>query len=571
VIRALASFALLLVLLPSLVFADRESREARDVEGFNRTREIVQIAAQSSLIDATNITQIANTAVASSSATTAFTYDVLNRLLSASTTAATSTPYREQYEYDTLGSIMSLRSGTASSSYAYANTSYANPHAVTQMANGVSTTTYSYDTNGNLAQKVTDGVTSTYLWDYANRLTALGVNNSTTTYGYDAFGARMYQIASTTATTTYASKWYSIASSTRSGTNYATTTEYVFNGDTLLLSTIDQAFTNSTATGTVIRYIHPDHLGSTNIVSNANNTSVAQALDYYPFGGIRINSKFASADSDRKYVNRFADQSNLDYLNARYYDPNRGQFVTQDPTFWSSRQKLNDPQSLNSYSYAENNPITKIDPDGLAATVAQQIKVLQAQIRILQGIVNLYKAGAAQQANTAFGAYQAAFGGGTGGSSTGEGKTKPAEDGGRGIFSNGGSTRVPNITAPLNSLMSAHASDPSIANPFYFKEKVKDKGDWDLKYTDEYDSEKYKNGFIYAGQRVGSDAPGNIHYGYVGAVPWWSSPDVLLGHAGENQVEGRRSLPEWQNPYFRGDDPVDQVNILWGIWLYYDE
>jgi len=157
-----------------------------------------------------NITQIANPAVASSSATTAFTYDVLNRLLSASTTAATSTPYRQQYEYDTLGSVMRWGGSTASSTFTYAGTGYANPHAVTQTSNGVSTTTYSYDTNGNLAQKVTDGVTTTYLWDYANRLTTLGVNNSTTTYGYDAFGARMYQIASTTATTTYASKWYSI-------------------------------------------------------------------------------------------------------------------------------------------------------------------------------------------------------------------------------------------------------------------------------------------------------------------------------------------------------------------------
>src|SRR3989344_7849762 len=256
-----------------------------------------------------NITQIANPANASSSATTAFTYDVLNRLLSASTTAATSTPYREQYEYDTLGSIMSLRSGTASSSYAYANTSYANPHAVTQMANGVSTTTYSYDTNGNLAQKVTDGVTSTYLWDYANRLTALGVNNSTTTYGYDAFGARMYQIASTTATTTYASKWYSIASSTRSGTNYATTTEHVFNGDTLL-STIDNKFINGAAPGTAeVRYIHPDHLGSTNIVSNANNTAVIQTLDYYPYGATRISTSANGADSGRKYIGQFADTS----------------------------------------------------------------------------------------------------------------------------------------------------------------------------------------------------------------------------------------------------------------------
>ena len=378
-IRALASFALLLVLLPSLVFADRESREARDVEGFNRTREIVQIAAQSSLIDATNITQIANPANASSSATTAFTYDVLNRLLQASTTAADTLPYKQQYEYDTLGSMLALwrGAGTASSTYTYAGTSYANPHAVTEVSNGVSTTTYSYDTNGNLLQKTTGSVTTTYLWDYANRLSALGVNNSTTTYGYDAFGARVYQIASTTATTTYASKWYSVASSTRSGTNYATTTEYVFNGDTLL-STIDRAFTGSTATGTVIRYIHPDHLGSTNIVSNASSTAIIQTLDYYPYGATRISTNTGGADSGRKFIGQFADTSNLDYLNARYYDPARGQFMTQDPIYQligdpariaqrngqNMQKLLEDPQMLNSYGYGRSNPILYSDKKG---------------------------------------------------------------------------------------------------------------------------------------------------------------------------------------------------------------
>lgn len=39
---------------------------------------------------------------------------------------------------------------------------YANPDAVTQIANGLSTTTFSYDNNGNLAQKITDGVTTTW-------------------------------------------------------------------------------------------------------------------------------------------------------------------------------------------------------------------------------------------------------------------------------------------------------------------------------------------------------------------------------------------------------------------------
>src|SRR5271165_4905385 len=115
-------------------------------------------------------------------------------------------------------------------SYSYAGTGYANPHAVTQIANGLSTTTYAYDNNGNLIKKTTDGTTATYVWDYANRLIALGSGGATTTYGYDAFGSRVFQ-STATSTYVYPSKWYSTASTTKSGTS---TTEYIFNGDTLL-------------------------------------------------------------------------------------------------------------------------------------------------------------------------------------------------------------------------------------------------------------------------------------------------------------------------------------------------
>jgi YD repeat-containing protein len=55
-------------------------------------------------------------------------------------------------------------------------------------------------------------------------------NGATTTFGYDAFGARVSQIASTTASSTYPFKWFSIASITRGSTNYATSAEYIFNG-----------------------------------------------------------------------------------------------------------------------------------------------------------------------------------------------------------------------------------------------------------------------------------------------------------------------------------------------------
>jgi RHS repeat-associated protein len=115
--------------------------------------------------------------------------------------------------------------------------------------------------------------------------------------------------------------------------------------------------------------VHPDHLGSTNVVTDEGGNLV-QTLDYYPYGSTRI-SDATSTNQLRKYIGQFADQqTGLDYLNARYYEPNRAQFVTQDPVFWEigqtqdGMQVLTNPQQANSYSYAGDNPITNKDPTG---------------------------------------------------------------------------------------------------------------------------------------------------------------------------------------------------------------
>src|SRR5271166_4789489 len=134
---------------------------------------------------------------------------------------------------------------------------------------GVPTTTYSYDANGNLIQA---GGWS-YMWDYLNHMLAAGFGNSTTTYAYDAFGSRVMQ-TSTTSTTYYPSKYYSLTSTTIGANTYATSTNYIWNGDTLL-ATIDQKLVNGSADGSSItRYIHPYDLGSTNVVTDASGTVV---------------------------------------------------------------------------------------------------------------------------------------------------------------------------------------------------------------------------------------------------------------------------------------------------------
>jgi RHS repeat-associated protein len=259
-------------------------------------------------------------------------------------------------------------------SYPYVGMGYANPHALTQLSNGLSTTTFVYDNDGNVTQKTTDGTTTTYVWDYANRLTALGVLGATTTYGYDAFGARVLQTGTTT-TYIYPNKYYSVASSTGSGAKYATTTSYAFNGDTLL-ATVDQQTAGGVATGTAkTRYIHPDHLGSTNVVTDENG-GLVQTLDYYPYGATRV-SVSTSTNQNRKFIGQFGDDLGLSYLNARYYEGARGQFLSQDPVFLDDprQQNLQDPQSLNAYSYSDDNPITKKDPLGKYVDISGSITV----------------------------------------------------------------------------------------------------------------------------------------------------------------------------------------------------
>jgi len=53
-------------------------------------------------------------------------------------------------------------------------------------------------------------------------------------------------------------------------------------------------------------------------------------------------------------------ESGLDYFGARYFGSSMGRFMSPD----SYGGRLADPQSLNKYAYARNNPLIYVDPDG---------------------------------------------------------------------------------------------------------------------------------------------------------------------------------------------------------------
>jgi RHS repeat-associated protein len=228
-------------------------------------------------------------------------------------------------------------------------------------------TTLVYDADGNL----TGSGKLTNTWNYKDQLTQslvkVGTSATTTnTYLYDQDGNRVKMVASAT-TTAYANNFYNL-------TNGAKKEKMIYAGDTLL-ATYE---TTGATTTTTKHYVHTDNVLGSNVISDSTGAK-EELMDYYPFGSVRLDEKATTFDEQRKFIGQMYDSaSSLSYLNARYYDGARGNFLSEDPshlaignpnklkqlTNQDQQTYLADPQQLNSYSYARDNPITKSDPTG---------------------------------------------------------------------------------------------------------------------------------------------------------------------------------------------------------------
>ncbi len=109
------------------------------------------------------------------------------------------------------------------------------------------------------------------------------------------------------------------------------------------------------------KYFLSDHLGSTSVVLDDDGTILEQQR-YLPFGQARVMPPYASVTStDFTYTGQrnLPDTGLMDYK-ARFYSPYLNQFTQPDTIV----PNLYNPQSLNRYSYALNNPIRYNDPTG---------------------------------------------------------------------------------------------------------------------------------------------------------------------------------------------------------------
>ena len=102
-------------------------------------------------------------------------------------------------------------------------------------------------------------------------------------------------------------------------------------------------------------FYHPDHLGSTDTVTNQSG-NVVEETTYKPYG-----ETIDGGDSTFLYNSKELDtNTNMYYYGARYYDPFFRKFTQPDTNI----PELYNPQDLNRYSYVRNNPYKYVDPSG---------------------------------------------------------------------------------------------------------------------------------------------------------------------------------------------------------------
>jgi RHS repeat-associated protein len=204
---------------------------------------------------------------------------------------------------------------------------------------------------------VANGNNWTYTWDYRNRLTGVVEHASggsvlmQGTYTYDSVNRRIG------------------VDETVSGVQTKTWTVYdglnvyaEFNGSGTLLQriltgpAINQLLARTSSGGTTGWYLS-DRLGSIRDIANTSGT-VIDHLSYGSFGDILSESSPANGDKFKFDGMQYDDALGIYYVNARWYDPASGRFVSKDPMGFGAGD-------ANLYRFAGNDSLNRIDPSGM--------------------------------------------------------------------------------------------------------------------------------------------------------------------------------------------------------------
>ena len=230
--------------------------------------------------------------------------------------------------YDTLGNITYYRIGNKTINYAY------NSSKQLTSTSGGATNSFSYDSKGNVTNNGRRG----FSYNSASQM----VNSSGLLYTYDGNGKRVKSNINGTKTYAYYGSNGKLMFNYKSGIY----TDYIFLGGKLVGS----------KKGGTISLKHTDYLGSTVGVSSSSGV-VQERMHYQPFG-----ESIEPPKDDVGYTgHKFDTDLELNYMQARYYDPVIGRFYSNDPVGYTPQNPV---MSFNRYMYVNNNPYKYNDPNG---------------------------------------------------------------------------------------------------------------------------------------------------------------------------------------------------------------
>ncbi len=199
---------------------------------------------------------------------------------------------------------------------------------------------FAYNDEGQL----NTGYGAAYTFDYEHRLTAISGQQSV--FSYDGAGNRLQSVRNGV-TTRYIYDAGGNLLAEADGSNNITT--YYIHGAGLL------------AMVTPANAIYPYHfnaVGSTIALTDSGQNMVNK-YSYDSFGNIATN-QVENVPQPFKFVGQYGvmtEPNGFYYMRARYYDPEVGRFISEDPIGFEG--------GINLYAYASNNPLLLIDPLGL--------------------------------------------------------------------------------------------------------------------------------------------------------------------------------------------------------------
>jgi fibro-slime domain-containing protein/RHS repeat-associated protein len=276
-----------------------------------------------------------------------YRYDELTRLTSEKITEPLNTIRTIDYVYDNVGNRMSRNDSVGGlTTYVYDN----NDRLTTESSQGVNTT-YGYDLNGNNISISSPTQQTSYSWSQENRLMGIDIQTATgvqqSQYRYDFNGNRIATITNGQETR------YLVDMNRRFAqvledyqANGQPKTSYVYGLDLI-----------SEHGNSAVFYLKDGHSGVRQLTDSSGGVTDTYAYDGYG----RLLSSTGGTDNSYGYQSQRTDSSSgLQYLRARYYDPNVGRFASVDPRSGS----LASPVSQHRYLYGNNNPLTFFDPSG---------------------------------------------------------------------------------------------------------------------------------------------------------------------------------------------------------------